>query len=207
MSAYWLTYRSRSASSPRGMPAEDLSELVRRFEVDPASATTPWRIASYQTAQVGDRIYVFKQGSDPRGVFGVGEIIEPPRLPQTNPTDIDEGPRHRVKIRFDLLVDPSQEFLLDYETTQGIVPETLIAARASGNGVPEGVATELERRLSPFLAPLPPVGSEQSDDPSFDPDSVQDERARAIRAIRLRRGQPAFRAALRNYGVRSGGCA
>ena len=149
MSAYWLTYKPLSASSPRGWPAAEMSELVRRFTADPARATPLWRIASHQTARIGDRIYLFKQGSDPRGVFGVGEIIEPPRL-QTDPTDIDEGPRYRAKILFYRLVDPSREFLLDYQTIEDIVPETLITAQASGNGVPEDVAAELEK--SPFPA-------------------------------------------------------
>jgi hypothetical protein len=88
------------------------------------------------------------------------------------------------------------EFLLDYQTILDIVPDTLITAQASGNGVPEDVASELERHLSPLLADLPPICSEQADDPDFDPDSIHDERERAIRAIRVRRGQPAFRAAL-----------
>ena len=186
-----------------------MSELVRRFTADPARATPLWRIASHQTARIGDRIYLFKQGSDPRGVFGVGEIIEPPRL-QTDPTDIDEGPRYRAKIPFYRLVDPSREFLLDYQTIEDIVPETLITAQASGNGVPEDVAAELENSPSPLLAVLPSIGSEQADDPSFDPDSIHDERKRAIRAIRLPRGQPALRAALLEaYGRRCAitGCA
>ena len=202
MPAYWLTYKPRSAASPRGWPAEELSELVRRFEIDRANATTLWRIASHQTARIGDRVYLFKQGSDPRGIFGVGEIIEPPRL-QNEPTDAYEGPRFRAKIRFDRLVDPSREFLIEFDAINEIVPDTLITAQASGNGVPEDVAIELEKRLSPLLHALPPISSEQADDPSFDPDSVKDERERAIRAIRLRRGQPAFRATLLEaYGRR-----
>jgi putative restriction endonuclease len=186
-----------------------MSELVRRFEADPASATPLWRIASHKTARIGDRIYLFKQGSDPRGIFGVGEIIELPRL-QMDPTDIDKGPRHRAKIKFDALVDPGRAFLLDYRTVQNIVPETLITAQASGSRVPDDVALELERSLSPLLAVLPPISSGEADDPEFDPDSVHDERERAIRSIRLRRGQPAFRAALMEaYGRRCAitGCA
>ena len=209
MPAYWLTYKPLSASSPRGWPESEVSELVLRFKTDPASATPLWRISSHQTARIGDRIYLFKQGNDPRGIFGVGEIIETPRL-QTDPDDIDGGPRHRAKIRFNRLVDPSQEFLLDYQTVQEIVPQTLITALASGNGVPEEVATALDSHISPLLAASPQITSEQADDPGFDPDSVTDERVRAFRAIRLRRGQPAFRAALLEaYGRRCAitGCA
>jgi putative restriction endonuclease len=209
MAAYWLTYKPLNAASPRGWPAEELSELVRRFDIDPANTKTLWRIASHQSARMGDRVYLFKQGADPRGIFGVGEIVELPRL-QKDPTDTDEAPRYRTKIRFDRLVDPAQEFLIELSAIDEIVPETLITTQASGIGVPEDVAIELEKRLSRFLPRLPAISSEQADDPGFDPDSVKDERERAIRAIRLRRGQPAFRAALLEaYGRRCAitGCA
>lgn len=183
--------------------------MVQRFETDPANTTTLWRIASHQSARIGDRVYLFKQGTDPRGVFGVGEIIEAPRL-QADPTGIDGEQRYRAKIRFEQLVDPSREFLIGFEIVEKIVPQTLVTAQASGVGLPEDAATELERHLSPLLAGLPPISSEQADDPGFDPDSVKDERQRALRAIRLRRGQPAFRAALLEaYGGRCviSGCA
>ena len=202
MPAYWLTYKPLSATSPRGWPEEELSKLVQRFQTDPANTTALWRIASHQSARVGDRVYLFKQGTDPRGIFGVGEIIEAPRL-QADPTDIDEGQRYRAKIRFEQLVDPSRKFLIGFEIIEKIAPLTLVTAQASGVGVTEDVATELEKHLSPLLGGLPSISSEQADDPGFDPDSVKDERQRAIRAIRLRRGQPAFRAVLLEaYGRR-----
>jgi hypothetical protein len=145
---------------------------------------------------------LFKQGSDPRGIFGVGKIIERPRL-QIDPTDIDAGQRWRAKISFDRLVDPNREFLIGLDAIIDILPETLVDAQSSGTTVPRGVELELEKRLSPLIATLPVISSEQADDPAFDPDSVKDERERAFRAIRLRRGQPAFRAALLEaYGRR-----
>lgn len=209
MPAYWLTYKPLGPASPRGWPAEELTKLVGRFQTDPNRTTTLWRIASHQSARVGDRVYLFKQGSDPRGVFGAGEIIETPRL-QSDPTDIDHGPRYRAKIRFDMLVDPSREFLVGFETIDRIVPETLIDAQASGNAVPSDVAEKLETYLAPLLSAPEPINSEQADDPQFDPDSIDDQRGRSIRAIRVRRGQPAFRAALLEaYGRRCAitGCA
>jgi hypothetical protein len=170
---------------------------------------TLWRIASHQSARIGDRVYLFKQGSNPRGVFGVGEIIEAPRL-QKDPADIDDEPRYRAKIRFDMLVDPSREFLIGFEITNRIVPGTLIDAQASGNAVPSDVAEKLETHLAPFLSAKEPINSEQADDLQFDPDSIDDQRERSIRAIRVRRGQPAFRAELLEaYGRRCAitGCA
>jgi putative restriction endonuclease len=206
MPAYWLTYKPLGPASPRGWPAEELRKLVERFQTDPSRTTTLWRIASHQSARVGDRVYLFKQGSNPRGVFGVGEIIEAPRLQN----DSADEPRYRAKIRFDMLVDPSREFLVGFEIIERIVPETLIDAQASGNAVPSHVAEKLETYLAPFLSAQEPINSEQADDPQFDPDSIDDQRERSIRAIRVRRGQPAFRAALLEaYGRRCAitGCA
>ena len=202
MPAYWLTYKPLGPASPRGWPAQELTKLVGRFQTDPSRTTTMWRIASHQSARVGDRVYLFKQGSNPRGVFGAGEIIEAPRL-QMDPADIDDEPRYRAKIRFDMLVDPSREFLVEFEIINRIVPETLIDAQASGNAVPSDVAEKLETYLAPFLSAQEPINSEQADDLQFDPDSIDDQRGRSIRAIRVRRGQADFRAALLEaYGRR-----
>jgi hypothetical protein len=68
-------------------------------------------------------------------------------------------------------VDPTKEFLIDLAAIADIVPETLVSAQSSGVGVPGDVAVELEKRLSP-LAALPPISSDEADDPVFDPDSL-----------------------------------
>ncbi|WP_366143009.1 HNH endonuclease [Tardiphaga sp.] len=135
-------------------------------------------------------------------MFGVGEIIEAPRL-QADPTDTDSKPRHRAKIRFEQLVDPVRQFLIGDEIISKMVPEKIIFTQSSGISVPESLTAELEKHLAPLFSGLPRITSEEGDDPAFDPDSVTDERERAIRAIRLRRGQPAFRATLLEaYGRR-----
>ena len=179
-----------------------MSALVKNFETLPAGATPLWRMASYQAAKPGDRVYLFKQGVGAKGIFGVGEIIEYPRL-QADPADIEGGETYRARIKFDQLVDPSQSFLLSLEQIRDVLPDTLLTAQSSGIGVPEGVATEIEKRLAPLLVPVSPIGGEQADDPGFDPESIVDLRERALRAIRIRRGQPAFRVMLLEaYGRR-----
>ena len=194
MPAYWLTYKPLSASAPRGWPAEEMSDLVRQFEASPASATPLWRIASHK-AQPGERVYLFKQGDGPRGIFGIGSIKESPRE-QLDLTDNETIPRYRARIRFNHLVDPARAFILEHPALQDVVPESLISAQASGTTVPAEVEAALEARLSSILETAAAIGADQADDPSFDPDSVSDERERTFRAIRLRRGQPAFRVAL-----------
>lgn len=209
MTAFWLTYKPLSPAAPRGWPPEQMDALVRSFEADRASATPLWRIASSKAASTGDRVYLFKQGSGKRGIFGIGELIEAPRE-QIDLTDIDAGLTDRAKIRLTHLVNPAQAFLLDYDAIADIVPKSLIDAQQSGNSVPDEVARELDKRLALTIDAVSPLGSADADDLAFDPDSIGDERERAVRAIRVRRGQAAFRAALMiDYGKRCAitGCA
>lgn len=209
MPAFWLTYKPLTKNSPRGWPREQMDALVRRFEADPLSATPLWRMASTRVARSGDRVFLFKQGENPRGIFGLGELIENPR-DQFDPTDIDAGLTPRARIRLTHLINPSQGFLLDYESIEDVVPKNLVEAQQSGNRVDEEVAQKLYARLEAVVLPASPLSHDDADDPAFDPDSVTDERERSLRAIRIRRGQAGFRAALMAaYGGRCAitGCA
>jgi len=196
MPAYWLTYKPKEESPDRGWPLSDLRALIDRVKQDPDApgSTEWWRIAN-SNARIGERVYVFKQGTrSPRGVIGVGEIVGRPEMVGA-PSEPEI--RLRAKIRFQKLVDPTAGFLLGLAAVDDFVPQSLIDAPRSGVRVPEDVAAELERRLAPgLLAGTLAVDSKQADNPAYDPASVADERERAMRAICIRRGQPAFRAAL-----------
>jgi hypothetical protein len=193
MSAYWLTFKPKGPRAPKGWGIEKLRDLVARFEADLSGTTEWWRIANL-SARVGERVYLFKQGDDPRGIFGVGTIVGSPK-PRVD--DSDGVARPHAQIRFEKLVDPTKDFLLRLEDIQDIVPETNINSNSSGIRVLDGIIPELEARLTGKTASSsPPFESGLADDPAFDPDSVGDERERAMRAIRIRRGQPAFRQAL-----------
>ncbi|MBC4014618.1 DUF3883 domain-containing protein [Siccirubricoccus deserti] len=141
-----MTFKPLGPSAPRGWPVERLQDLLRRFESDPATATEWWRIASHQSAKISDRIYLFKQGDHPRGIFGIGTIIDGPKFLATD-TD-DERPRHRALVGFNRLVDPTKGFLLPLEAIEDVVPGQLINAMASGYSVPDQIAEELDKRLA-----------------------------------------------------------
>jgi putative restriction endonuclease len=197
MAANWLTY-----NPSKGYPIGVIQNLARDFEADPANATIWWRIPSLRTARKGNWVYLFKQGKGPRGIFGISQIIDEPEI-KVIPSD-DLRPRPRAHIRFERLVDPSTGFLLRLEDINGFVTSTLINAHQSGIRVAADIASEIDKRLQPSLAsPVPPLDSDQADSDEFDPDSAADTRERALRAIRIRRGQPTFRSALLDaYGRR-----
>lgn len=207
MPAYWLTYTPREEGRTRGMPIEQLEGMLRRFNGNPSNSSEWWRIKAHKKARVGDRVFLFQQGNSKRGVFGAGHIIGEPEL---RTSDTEQGAKQwHVPIRFDGLVDPRVSFLLELHEIEDIAPPNLINAPASGNSIDESVASEFEKRLRPE-AFTRPIASDQADDPAFDPESVGDLRERALRAISIRRGQPAFRAALlKAYGGRCAvtGCA
>jgi hypothetical protein len=171
MSAFWLTYVPKEESPDRGWPLSDLRTLIDRVEADPDApgSTEWWRIAN-SGAQIGDRVYVFKQGTQsPRGVIGVGEIVG---LPQRRSTLTDPKMRLRANIRFQNLVDPTGGFLLPLAEVEDFVPRNLIDAKRSGTLVRADVAAELERRLAPvLLVGTSPINSKQADNPTYDPGS------------------------------------
>jgi hypothetical protein len=204
MPSFWLTFKPLGPKSPQGWPIEHLRDLIRRVEIDPEHATEWWRIASPRAARVGDRVFVFKQGDDPRGVFGIGRIVEGP---ETRRSDTDPEARPRACIRFDRLVDPTREFLLPLEAIADVIPGTLVRAMASGHRVPNEITVELEKRIA-ASATVPKHGERGAI--AFDPSGQRDEREKVLRAIEARRGQPAFRTMLlKAYGGRCAvtGCA
>jgi hypothetical protein len=139
MTAFWMTWK------PEGWPVERLRDLINRFQADPAT-TEPWRVQAHRQAKPGSRVYLFKQGRDPRGIFGVGEIAEEPRLipdQSVNPA----SPQQFVPIRFLRLVDPTEEMLLPLDDLQDIVMPSSINANASGTTLTDDLAEELDKRL------------------------------------------------------------
>lgn len=199
MSLWWLTY---NPSSSRAMPVEELKGLVRDFELDPKSASKWWRFASHTRGRIGDKVYLFKQGRGPRGIFGVGEIIEGPELRAELAREGGE-PRWGVLVSFENIVDPDDDFLLPLDEMV-MVPKGIINSESSGIHVPDDVASHLETRLASCLPrSRPSIAADEADNPTFDPESTRNEHERAIRAVRIRRGQPQFRESLLNaYGGR-----
>ncbi|WP_162241334.1 HNH endonuclease [Methylobacterium sp. Leaf113] len=192
-----MTFTPRGPRAPKGWPIGDLQNLVNRVETDPKNTTEWWRISSRKAARIGDRVYVFKQGKNPRGIFGVGVIVGGPEVRST-PTDPLKCPR--AEIRFERLVDPTKEFLLPLEANKDILSDNLVTAHASGNSVPDEIANELEKRLASLPA-LSKVGA--TDAEPFDPRTSSDEREKILREIHARRGQPEFRSKLLEaYGRR-----
>lgn len=117
----------------------DIARLRRRGALE-----TDWSVARSRQARAGDRVFLLRQGVEPRGIVGSGWLT----------SDWYEGPgwRHAgvpcnyVDVRFDALLDADLEPILPREALgQGKLAGMYWDTQASGTRVPDDVARELER--------------------------------------------------------------
>jgi len=137
MAAFLLTWKES------GWPYADLLALVRAFDRDGA-AEKPWRLRSHKQAQVGDRVWLLKQGQTPRGIFGVGRIIGAP----TSETTEDGGERWSAMVRFEELVDPKKSFLIPEAALTDVLKPSQLRAQASGDPLSDEQDQALDNLLN-----------------------------------------------------------
>lgn len=102
---------------------------------------THWRTGAPKKMQPGDRVFLLKQGSRPKGIFGVGHIL---RRAVREPSDM----RHRVYVRITHLVNPvERKFFVDEGEFIDILGRSLLGARFSGRSIPEDRLSILDKKL------------------------------------------------------------
>jgi len=117
----------------------DIALLRRRGALE-----TDWSVARSRQARKGDRVFLLRQGVEPRGIVGSGWLT----------TDWYEGPGWRragvpcnyVDLRFDALLDAEREPILPREALgHGKLAAMYWDTQVSGTRIPPQVARELER--------------------------------------------------------------
>jgi 5-methylcytosine-specific restriction protein A len=118
MNAYMMTW-----STAGGWPHEELKKIVEKLSVN---RDIDWRISAYKKAEIGDRVYFYKQGKGPKGVFGVGNIVSKP-FASTMVGSVE--PMMRTKVRVEKMVDPLEQMLIPADQVKYLLP---VNAQASG---------------------------------------------------------------------------
>jgi hypothetical protein len=117
----------------------DVARVRRRGWLD-----TDWSVARSRQVRAGDRVFLLRQGVEPRGIVASGRAT----------SDWYEGPGWRragvpcnyVDVRFDVLRDAEREAILPREALgHGILGEMYWDTQVSGIRIPAQVARELER--------------------------------------------------------------
>ena len=101
MTAFILTWNEKK------WPYNKLRKLIDKYRRD-GSLVTSWRVRANRKARPGHLFFMLKQGKDPRGIFGFGELLSDSKW-QIDP---DEGRRKLATVRFEHLIDPKAESLL-----------------------------------------------------------------------------------------------
>jgi hypothetical protein len=136
VAAFLLTW------SPLKVPWTDLSRMARRVRQG-ARVRDRWSCAHSKQIRRGDRLFMLRQGAEPRGLFASGRAI----------TDWYEGPNwrgpgycHYVDLVYDVLLDPARDALLPRELLRsGRLARMHWDTQSSGVRIPDEVAAELEQ--------------------------------------------------------------
>ncbi|MGM9963432.1 MAG: hypothetical protein ACI319_10405 [Holdemanella porci] len=111
-------------------------------------AYTIWTCGMNKSIQPGDRIFLIKLGSKPKGIVASGTAM----------TNVFEGTHwdyekqkmgikaRRVYIDFDKIKDCDKEIILDYDVLKSISSNFNWSTQASGIQIPENIAVQIEKR-------------------------------------------------------------
>lgn len=140
MTTYLLTW------NPERWPWDDFGEGLRRVRAG-ESYEMPWSTGNTRNIPVGSRVFLLKQGVEPRGLIASGWTTGlPDEHPHWDPERASKGDLALfVPFAFDWLIDPTHEDLLD---PRNFPPGPLLQAHwtpvASGTSIGDDAATALE---------------------------------------------------------------
>ncbi|RYU90632.1 hypothetical protein EWM62_08240 [Mucilaginibacter terrigena] len=107
-----------------------------------------WSVASHKTIKPGDRAYVVRLGTEPKGIFASGFITSEPYLASRRGRIY-----HRINIGFDVLLNPNTEQILTFDILKtGNLAEQNWSPQASGISIRPHLIDEVEGVWLDFLS-------------------------------------------------------
>jgi putative restriction endonuclease len=186
-----------SVESPRGFlltwkdtgwPHSNLVRMEKSFLTD-GFVEEAWRLRASNIAQVGDLVWLLRQGPGEKGIFGFGQLVGSPK-----PSTASDGKRKmQALIRFSKFSDPRKHFLVSESEVRKVLSNSQIRAQASGDPLQAAQVATLQK-LVPAASKI--IEPDESDDDGFDPKNDKDARKKTARIIAQRRGQRKFRNSL-----------
>src|SRR5215210_7338349 len=148
MSTYLLTW------NPDRWAWAELSRAVDLVREE-GSALRRWSCGNTRKIEVGDRVFLLRQGVEPRGIIASGTVIEPPYEGLHWDPNVSKLALY-VDVKFDALLDPESDDILPRELLDeppffGMHWNT----QSSGTTIPANVASALEEVWGELLDELP----------------------------------------------------
>lgn len=150
MSTYLLTW------NPDRWTWQDLQEAVEATATGDRFPVT-WSAGNTKTISPGSRVFLLKQGPEPRGIVASGWTVsgchDAPHWDTERASRGDTLPF--VDVEFDLVLDPAQVPPLDTsQFTSGPLSEVYWAIPASGTRLHDDAAAALEEQWEEYVRPL-----------------------------------------------------
>ena len=112
--------------------------------------TLMWSCRSHKSIRPGDRAFLARVGSTPRGIFASGKVVSEPFLSQHWSGEDKDVPR--VLIEFDTLLNPEKEPILTVDNLdKGNLSKQTWTPQSSGISIKPEAADELEEEWFEFL--------------------------------------------------------
>jgi 5-methylcytosine-specific restriction enzyme A len=145
MSTYLLTW------NPKNWHWEDFAECMGEVRTAGYHDTT-WSCGSTKKIRDGDRIFMLRQGKEPRGIFASGwstsDVYADVHWDESRPSPL----ANYVDVRLDVLLDADREPIFPRQALDvGVYRLANWNTQMSGITIPEEVAQQLEKDWASFL--------------------------------------------------------
>ena len=148
MRTYLLTW------SPQKWPWQDLARRVREIKQQ-GFATMDWSCGNNKSIAQGDRLFLLRQGAEPRGLVGAGRAASVPYAAihwRAEKARLGRKTMY-VRVRWETLLNPETEAIFPREWLgQGLLSKVNWNTQISGITIHREAADVLERRWAAFLA-------------------------------------------------------
>lgn len=170
-------------------------DFLSRWYADP-STTEEWSSGQSKSIPSDAPVFVMKQGESPTGIIASG-FTDSPNRPYRHARRGEVGSGRANVLRFTQFLRPDLDELLDISD----LPREYWAARGSGVGLPPEIYTTIKTRWDSLIvrnaernskAQVPPTLGTEDAAPEYKI-GTEDSRTVALREIKERRGQQAFR--------------
>ena len=152
MRAFLLTW------NPRRWEWTDLPDAIRMTQQG-GKYEHPWSTGGSRRIQPGDRVFLFKQGPEPRVIVAAGTAISDCYLDEHWDENKAGQQTHFVKVSFEIVLPPElSTLLLDEDLNSGTLVTVNWKTRRSGIEIPRDASTQLEHRWQEHLRRLGILG-------------------------------------------------
>ena len=145
MPTYLLTW------NPRRWAWDDFDEVYRSAR-EVGYLDSRWSCGVTRRIKTGDRVFLLRQGPEPKGIFAAGAVTSEP-FEEEHFTDEGKTAWY-IETRFDVVLRPESEILPRSALARGKLREVFWNTQASGMSIPPEAAAELETVWSAHLESL-----------------------------------------------------